>query len=71
MDKLIEILNNYVEADEITATSEFRKDLGLASFDTVCVINEIKATLGIECTPADFVRYSTVGEFSNNIIENK
>ena len=35
MKELIAIIENYVEADEITAGTSFKKDLGLSSFDTV------------------------------------
>lgn len=61
MERLIEIIENYVEADEITAASAFRKDLGLASFDTVCMISDIKKTMGISLKPEDFLRCKTVG----------
>lgn len=61
MEQLLKIIENYVEADEITAESNFRKDLGLASFDTVCMISDIRKTMGISLKPEDFVRCKTVG----------
>lgn len=61
MEQLLEIIEKYVEADEITADSNFRKDLGLASFDTVCMISDIKKTMGISLKPEDFLRCKTVG----------
>lgn len=42
MDKFIAILQNYTEAENITDISHFKKNLGLASFDTVCLIQDIK-----------------------------
>lgn len=67
-EKFKDIIMNYVEAEIIEDDNEFKKDLGLASFDTVCLIAEIKSVLGISCEPSDFVKYKTVGEFYNNII---
>ena len=67
-EKFKDILMNYVETEEINDSDEFKKDLGLASFDTVCLIAEMKSTLGISCEPSDFVKYKTVGEFYNNVI---
>lgn len=67
MQELIAIIENYVEADEITAKTSFKKDLGLSSFDTVCMIEEIKTELGVKLEPADFVKYKTVGEMAGYI----
>ncbi len=62
MEKLINIIENYVEAENITENSNFKRDLGLASFDTVCMIAEIKNTLDINLKPEDFLRCKTVGK---------
>ena len=67
MQELVAIIENYVEADEITAGTSFKKDLGLSSFDTVCMIDEIKTTLGVKLEPADFVKYKTVGAMADYI----
>ncbi len=68
MEKLIGVIENYVELDgEITADMSFKKDLGLSSFDTVCMIDEIKETLGVTLSPTDFVKYKTVGEMAEYI----
>lgn len=67
MQELIGIIENYVEADEITAETSFKKDLGLSSFDTVCMIAEIKGTLGVALEPSDFVKYKTVGAMAEHI----
>lgn len=71
MQELIAIIKNYVEADEITAKTSFKKDLGLSSFDTVCMIDEIKTELGVKLEPADFVKYKTVGEMAEYIESRK
>ena len=42
MNELIKIIENYVEYDgEITPELTFKNDLGLSSFDTVCMIEEL------------------------------
>lgn len=71
MQELIAIIENYVEADEITADTSFKKDLGLSSFDTVCMIDEIKTELGVKLEPADFVKYKTVGKMAEYIESRK
>lgn len=71
MKELIAIIENYVEADEITAGTSFKKDLGLSSFDTVCMIDDIKTNLGVKLEPADFVKYKTVGEMADYIESKK
>lgn len=67
MEKLIELIENYVEADEIVAESSFKIDLGLSSFDTMCLINDIKSELGADIKAKDFVTYKTVGEMAEYI----
>lgn len=64
MEKLIAILENYVEADAIDAQSTFKDDLGLTSFDTVCVIADIKKQFAAELTVQDFIKCKTVGELA-------
>ena len=68
MEELIAIIENYVELDdEITAQMSFKKDLGLSSFDTVCMIDEINDTIGVKLEPTDFIKHKTVGEMADYI----
>ena len=46
MEELIKVLENYTE-EEIVATSTFKTDLALSSFDTACVIDEIEEALEV------------------------
>lgn len=62
--KLIELLENYVEADEIKGEDNFKLDLGMSSFDTMCLITDINTELGIELKASDFIKYKTVGEMA-------
>ena len=53
-----------VEVDEIKAEDNFKLDLGMSSFDTMCLVNDILDTFGVELKAADFVNYKTVGEMA-------
>lgn len=64
LEQLINIVYNYVELDEVTADMSFKGDLGLSSFDTVCMISEIESTLGVKLSPADFINHKTVGSLA-------
>lgn len=64
MEKLIELIGNYVEADEITSASSFKSDLGLSSFDTMCLITDIEVAMNVKLKPTDFVANKTVGEMA-------
>lgn len=67
MEELINIIMNYVEADEIGEDTSFKNDLGMSSFDTVCMISEIKNTIGVQLEPGDFIKYKTVGSMARYI----
>ena len=68
MEKLIEILLNYVDPDEpITAESSLRNDCGLSSFDSVCVMDEVSAVFGVRMGFEDFKACSTVSDLWNSI----
>ena len=63
MKKIIEMLLNYVEPDdEIT-----KSDLGLSSFDLVCLGDDIFNEFGVKFTADDFRAYNTVGKLSSYI----
>ena len=66
-EKLTQILENYVEADEIKSEDNFKSDLGLSSFDTMCLITDVEVALGVKLKPTDFVAYKTVGEMVDYI----
>jgi len=60
-----------VEADEIKSEDSFKLDLGMSSFDTMCLITDIDAELGIKLKPTDFVSHKTVGEMTDYIASLK
>lgn len=67
IEKLVEIIENYVEADEIKSEDSFKLDLGMSSFDTMCMVAEIESTMGVKLTAADFIKHKTVGEMAKHI----
>lgn len=56
-----------MEADEIKSEDNFKSDLGLSSFDTMCLITDVEVALGVKLKPTDFVIYKTVGEMVDYI----
>ena len=66
-EQLIGILENYVEVDEIKASDSFKLDLGMSSFDTMCMVAEIESVLGVKLTASDFIKHKTVGEMAKYI----
>ena len=64
LERFIGILENYVEADEIKAEDNFKLDLGMSSFDTMCLVGDIKNEFGVELKAVDFVNNKTVGEMA-------
>ena len=53
-----------MEADEIKNEDNFKSDLGMSSFDTMCMVADIKTTFGVELTAADFINNKTVGQMA-------
>ena len=63
-ESLVEILENYVEVDEIKSEDNFKLDLGMSSFDTMCLVGDIRNEFGVELKAVDFVNNKTVGEMA-------
>ena len=66
-ERLVEIIENYVEADEIKNEDNFKLDLGMSSFDTVCMVEDIREEFDVELTVADFINNKTVGQMAEYI----
>lgn len=65
MEKLIELFLNYVEPDEnITADTSIKEDLGMSSFDLVCLAEEIFAEFGVKLNAENFRNCRTVGKLA-------
>ena len=67
IERLILIIENYVDADEIKAEDNFKLDLGMSSFDTMCMVADIKNAMGVDLTASDFVKNKTVGDMAKYI----
>ena len=64
LDKLKEIIVNYVEAEpeQITPDSRFVEDLGFTSFDFMSMLGEIEDVMDIEIDQEEVVDILTVQE---------
>ncbi len=64
LETLKEIICNYVDvdADSITEDSRFIEDLGMNSYDFMCLIGELEATMEVQVDEQDVVNLSTVGD---------
>ncbi|MBE6845735.1 MAG: acyl carrier protein [Ruminococcus sp.] len=64
MEKFKEIICNYVDvdADTITEDSRFIEDLGMNSYDFMCLIGELEAAMDVQVEEQDVVNLSTVGD---------
>ena len=64
LEKLADIIVNYVEVDksEIKPESRFMEDLGFTSFDFMSMLGEIEDELDVEIVPEDAVNIRTVQE---------
>ena len=56
-----------MEVDEIKAEDNFKLGLGMSSFDTMCMVNDIKNEFGVELKAVDFLNNKTVGEMADYI----
>lgn len=70
-DTIVGIILNYVEPDdEITEETLIKGELGLSSFDLVCLANDIYEEFKVELSVEDFRQYETVGKLSAYIEKN-
>lgn len=68
MEKLIEIILNYVEPDEeITADTSIKSGLGMSSFDLVCLAEEIHDEFGVKLNAEVFRDCDTIGKLADFI----
>ncbi len=65
MEKLIELILNYVEPDEeITAETSIKGGLGMSSFDLVCLAEEIHGEFGVKLNAEVFRDCDTIGKLA-------
>jgi acyl carrier protein len=66
-EKFVEILDNYIEIDGITPDHTFSGDLEINSFDTLCIVTDVKSVFGVRLKLSDFIDYKTVGQMAEYI----
>ncbi|MDE5619478.1 MAG: acyl carrier protein [Ruminococcus sp.] len=64
LEKIKEIIVNYVEVnpDEITSESRFIEDLGLNSYDFMCMLGDLETELDIAVDESEIIKLQTVGD---------
>lgn len=64
LEKLAEIICNYVEAtpESITPDSRFMEDLGFTSFDFMSMLGELEDEFDVEINQQEVANVRTVGE---------
>lgn len=64
LDKMKEIICNYVETapEEITENSRLIEDIGLNSYDFMCMIGDLETEFGVTVDETEVVNLRTVGE---------
>lgn len=64
LEKLSEIICNYVEVDQanITEDSRFMEDLGFTSFDFMSLLGELEDEFDVEINQQEVANVRTVGE---------
>lgn len=64
LEKMREIICNYVDVapGDITEGSSLTDDLGLSSYDIMCVLGDLETEFGVTVNEAEIVDIRTVGE---------
>lgn len=64
LETMREMICNYVETapENITENARFIEDLGMNSYDFMCLLGDIEAEFGITVDEAEIVKLQTVGE---------
>ncbi len=70
IEKVVNILQNYTEAKEITLASALIDDLGFSSFDLVEIAVEFEEKFQMEIPDSDIKNLFTVGDIVE-YLENK
>ena len=66
LDKLKELITNYVEIDEseITEVSRFSEDLGFDSYDFMCMLGDLEDEFDVEIEESEAFKLKTVSELA-------
>ena len=69
LDKLKELITNYVEVDgsEITEASRFSEDLGFNSYDFMCMLGDLEDEFDVEIEESEAFKLKTVSELAGHL----
>lgn len=67
-EKIVEILDEYVRADEIKPDDNFKSDLDMSSFELIGFAGDVKDIFGVQLTVDDFLNNPTVIEMAQHIV---
>ena len=62
LERVIGILREYSEAEEITQDSVLMSDLGLTSFDVISIVSAFEEEFDIEVSDRAIMGFVTVGD---------
>lgn len=66
-EKVVEILDEYVKADEIHPDDNFKFDLDMSSFELLGFATDVRDTFGVQLKVDDFLNNQTVDEMAKHI----
>lgn len=69
-EKMVELLDVYVRADEIHPEDTFKSDLDLSSFELIGFATDVKEAFGVSLKVEDFYNNPSVAEMAKFIEEN-
>lgn len=67
-EKIVEILDEYVKADEINPDDNFKTDLDMSSFDLIGFATDVRDEFGVQLTVEAFINNPTVIQMTQYIV---
>ncbi len=67
-EKIVEILDEYVKADEINPDDNFKTDLDMSSFDLIGFATDVRDAFGVQLTVEAFINNPTVIQMTQHIV---
>ena len=67
-EKIVEILDEYVKADEINPDDNFKTDLDMSSFDLIGFATDVRDEFGVQLTVEAFIDNPTVIQMTQYIV---
>ena len=70
VEKIAEILKDKLDIENVTAQSDFKKDLEIDSLDLFDLVMTLEETFGVEIPSEDLESIATVGDMVNYLKEH-